>query len=87
MFSQEAIDSSLCSSAQSFVELLLQEVLVLLQSPDSSEGDQLLKKHCLRAGRVVDFLLDILIRHFNTPHRTSCLFDELVLVAIRYKQI
>ncbi len=63
VFSQEAIDSSLCSSAQSFVELLLQEVLVLLQSPDSTEGDQLLKKHCLRAGRVVDFLLDILIRH------------------------
>uniref|UniRef100_A0A8C1K538 Cell proliferation regulating inhibitor of protein phosphatase 2A n=1 Tax=Cyprinus carpio TaxID=7962 RepID=A0A8C1K538_CYPCA len=46
---EEAIDSSLCSSAQSFVELLLQEVLVLLQSPDSTEGDQLLKKHCLRA--------------------------------------
>uniref|UniRef100_A0A672PZM4 CIP2A N-terminal domain-containing protein n=1 Tax=Sinocyclocheilus grahami TaxID=75366 RepID=A0A672PZM4_SINGR len=38
---EEAIDSSLCSSAQSFVELLLQEVLVLLQSPDSTEGDQL----------------------------------------------
>ncbi|XP_005162765.2 protein CIP2A isoform X2 [Danio rerio] len=54
---EEAIGSSLCSSAQSFVELLLQEVLVLLQSPDSTEGDQLLKKHCLRAGRVVDFLL------------------------------
>uniref|UniRef100_A0A9J8AX40 Cellular inhibitor of PP2A n=1 Tax=Cyprinus carpio carpio TaxID=630221 RepID=A0A9J8AX40_CYPCA len=36
---EEAIDSSLCSSAQSFVELLLQEVLVLLQSPDSTEGD------------------------------------------------
>ncbi|XP_016319750.1 protein CIP2A homolog isoform X3 [Sinocyclocheilus anshuiensis] len=54
---EEAIDSSLCSSAQSFVELLLQEVLVLLQSPDSTEGEQLLKKHCLRAGRVVDFLL------------------------------
>ncbi|XP_059390846.1 protein CIP2A homolog [Carassius carassius] len=54
---EEAIDSSLCSSAQSFVELLLQEVLVLLQSPDSTEGDQLLKKHCLRAGRIVDFLL------------------------------
>ncbi|XP_016129786.1 protein CIP2A homolog [Sinocyclocheilus grahami] len=53
----EAIDSSLCSSAQSFLELLLQEVLVLLQSPDSTEGEQLLKKHCLRAGRVVDFLL------------------------------
>uniref|UniRef100_A0A671R557 Protein CIP2A homolog n=1 Tax=Sinocyclocheilus anshuiensis TaxID=1608454 RepID=A0A671R557_9TELE len=53
---EEAIDSSLCSSAQSFVELLLQEVLVLLQSPDSTEGEQLLKKHCLRAGRVVDFL-------------------------------
>uniref|UniRef100_A0A673NMY5 Protein CIP2A homolog n=1 Tax=Sinocyclocheilus rhinocerous TaxID=307959 RepID=A0A673NMY5_9TELE len=49
---EEAIDSSLCSSAQSFVELLLQEVLVLLQSPDSTEGDQLLKKHCLRAGLV-----------------------------------
>ncbi|XP_052452474.1 protein CIP2A homolog isoform X3 [Carassius gibelio] len=57
VFTQEAIDSSLCSSAQSFVELLLQEVLVLLQSPDSTEGEQLLKKHCLRAGRVVDFLL------------------------------
>ncbi|XP_067234155.1 protein CIP2A isoform X1 [Chanodichthys erythropterus] len=54
---EEAIDSALCSSAQSFVELLLQEVLVLLQSPDSTEGDHLLKKHCLRAGRVVDFLL------------------------------
>uniref|UniRef100_A0A672PZJ6 CIP2A N-terminal domain-containing protein n=1 Tax=Sinocyclocheilus grahami TaxID=75366 RepID=A0A672PZJ6_SINGR len=49
---EEAIDSSLCSSAQSFVELLLQEVLVLLQSPDSTEGDQLLKKHSLRAGRI-----------------------------------
>jgi len=60
VFIQEAIDSSLCCSAQSFVELLLQEVLVLLQSPDSTEGDQLLKKHCLRAGRIVDFLLDIL---------------------------
>ncbi|CAM4722951.1 unnamed protein product [Leuciscus chuanchicus] len=57
---EEAIDSSLCSSAQSFVELLLQEVLVLLHSPDSTEGDQSLKKHCLRAGRVVDLLLDIL---------------------------
>ncbi|XP_043081670.1 protein CIP2A isoform X3 [Puntigrus tetrazona] len=54
---EEVIDSSLCSSAQSFVELLLQEVLVLLQSPESTEGDQLLKKHCVRAGRVVDFLL------------------------------
>uniref|UniRef100_A0A8C2EXA4 Cell proliferation regulating inhibitor of protein phosphatase 2A n=1 Tax=Cyprinus carpio TaxID=7962 RepID=A0A8C2EXA4_CYPCA len=49
---EEAIDSSLCSSAQSFVELLLQEVLVLLQSPDFTEGEQLLKKRCLRAGRV-----------------------------------
>uniref|UniRef100_A0A8C2EZQ0 Cell proliferation regulating inhibitor of protein phosphatase 2A n=1 Tax=Cyprinus carpio TaxID=7962 RepID=A0A8C2EZQ0_CYPCA len=46
---EEAIDSSLCSSAQSFVELLLQEVLVLLQSPDFTEGEQLLKKRCLRA--------------------------------------
>ncbi|XP_050954384.1 protein CIP2A isoform X2 [Labeo rohita] len=54
---EEAIDSSLCSSAQSFVELLLQEVLGLLQSPDSTEGDQMLKKRCLRAGCVVDFLL------------------------------
>uniref|UniRef100_A0A673NG17 Protein CIP2A homolog n=1 Tax=Sinocyclocheilus rhinocerous TaxID=307959 RepID=A0A673NG17_9TELE len=55
---EEAIDSSLCSSAQSFVELLLQEVLVLLQSPDSTEGD-------------------------HTPHGTSCLFDELVLVVLK----
>uniref|UniRef100_A0A673NMW7 Protein CIP2A homolog n=1 Tax=Sinocyclocheilus rhinocerous TaxID=307959 RepID=A0A673NMW7_9TELE len=57
---EEAIDSSLCSSAQSFVELLLQEVLVLLQSPDSTEGDQLLKKHCLRAGRVISLTLSLL---------------------------
>uniref|UniRef100_A0A8C1K922 Cell proliferation regulating inhibitor of protein phosphatase 2A n=1 Tax=Cyprinus carpio TaxID=7962 RepID=A0A8C1K922_CYPCA len=57
---EEAIDSSLCSSAQSFVELLLQEVLVLLQSPDSTEGDQLLKKHCLRAGRVMSLTLSLL---------------------------
>uniref|UniRef100_A0A671R5E1 Protein CIP2A homolog n=1 Tax=Sinocyclocheilus anshuiensis TaxID=1608454 RepID=A0A671R5E1_9TELE len=57
---EEAIDSSLCSSAQSFVELLLQEVLVLLQSPDSTEGEQLLKKHCLRAGRVISLTLLLL---------------------------
>ncbi|XP_057178706.1 protein CIP2A [Triplophysa rosa] len=55
---EEVIDSSLSSSAQSFAEMLLQEVLVLMQSPDSTEGtEQLLKKHCLRAGRVVDLLL------------------------------
>uniref|UniRef100_A0A9J7Z016 Cellular inhibitor of PP2A n=2 Tax=Cyprinus carpio TaxID=7962 RepID=A0A9J7Z016_CYPCA len=57
---EEAIDSSLCSSAQSFVELLLQEVLVLLQSPDSTEGEQLLKKRCLRAGRVRSLTLLLL---------------------------
>uniref|UniRef100_A0A672SZ79 Protein CIP2A homolog n=1 Tax=Sinocyclocheilus grahami TaxID=75366 RepID=A0A672SZ79_SINGR len=60
VFTQEAIDSSLCSSAQSFLELLLQEVLVLLQSPDSTEGEQLLKKHCLRAGRVISLTLLLL---------------------------
>lgn len=55
---EEVIDSSSSSPAQSFAELLLQEVLVLMQSPDSTEGtEQLLKKHCLRAGRVVDLLL------------------------------
>uniref|UniRef100_A0A8C2EYF4 Cell proliferation regulating inhibitor of protein phosphatase 2A n=1 Tax=Cyprinus carpio TaxID=7962 RepID=A0A8C2EYF4_CYPCA len=57
---EEAIDSSLCSSAQSFVELLLQEVLVLLQSPDFTEGEQLLKKRCLRAGRVRSLTLLLL---------------------------
>ncbi|XP_051537863.1 protein CIP2A isoform X2 [Myxocyprinus asiaticus] len=54
---EEAIDSSLSSPVQPFVELLLQEVLVLLQSPDSTEGEQTLKQHCLRAGRVIDLLL------------------------------
>lgn len=61
MFLQEVIDSSLSSSAQSFAEMLLQQVLVLMQSPDATEGTELLlKKHCVRAGHVVDLLLDIL---------------------------
>lgn len=65
LFLQEVIDSSLSSSAQSFAEMLLQEMLVLMQSPDSTEGtEQLLKKHCLRAGRVIDLLLDILNYYF-----------------------
>ncbi|KAL6462715.1 hypothetical protein MHYP_G00291370 [Metynnis hypsauchen] len=48
---EEAIDSSLSDSAQSFVELLLPALQGLLQAPDPSEGEQLLKRHCLRAGR------------------------------------
>ncbi|XP_056594308.1 protein CIP2A isoform X2 [Triplophysa dalaica] len=55
---EEVIDSSLSSSAQSFAEMLLQQVLVLMQSPDATEGTELLlKKHCVRAGHVVDLLL------------------------------
>ncbi|TRY89599.1 hypothetical protein DNTS_017779, partial [Danionella cerebrum] len=75
----EVIGSPLCSSAQSFVELLLQEVLLLIQSPDSLEGDQLLKKHCLRAGRVVNLLLDIL----TLDSQTFCHYHNMMLVAQR----
>uniref|UniRef100_A0AAR2K8E6 CIP2A N-terminal domain-containing protein n=1 Tax=Pygocentrus nattereri TaxID=42514 RepID=A0AAR2K8E6_PYGNA len=62
---EEAIDSSLSDSAQSFVELLLPALQGLLQAPDPSEGEQLLKRHCIRAGRVVDLLLDI---HTHISH-------------------
>lgn len=41
--------------------MLLQQVLVLMQAPDATQGTELLlKKHCVRAGHVVDLLLDIL---------------------------
>ncbi|KAL7835387.1 hypothetical protein SRHO_G00277340 [Serrasalmus rhombeus] len=62
---EEAIDSSLSDLAQSFVELLLPALQGLLQAPDPSEGEQLLKRHCIRAGRAVDLLLDI---HTHISH-------------------
>ncbi|KAA0704608.1 Protein CIP2A -like protein [Triplophysa tibetana] len=37
---EEVIDSSLSSAAQSFAEMLLQQVLVLMQSPDATEGTE-----------------------------------------------
>ncbi|XP_022537301.2 protein CIP2A isoform X1 [Astyanax mexicanus] len=54
---EEVIDSSLSGSAHSFVELLLPALQGLLQAPDPSEGEQLLRRHCVRAGRTVDLLL------------------------------
>uniref|UniRef100_A0A4W4EIQ4 CIP2A N-terminal domain-containing protein n=1 Tax=Electrophorus electricus TaxID=8005 RepID=A0A4W4EIQ4_ELEEL len=48
---EEAIDSPLSVSACSFAELLLPELWVLLQPPDPSGGESLLKRHCVRAGR------------------------------------
>uniref|UniRef100_A0AAY5E8Y7 CIP2A N-terminal domain-containing protein n=1 Tax=Electrophorus electricus TaxID=8005 RepID=A0AAY5E8Y7_ELEEL len=56
----EAIDSPLSVSACSFAELLLPELWVLLQPPDPSGGESLLKRHCVRAGRALDLLLHIL---------------------------
>ncbi|KAK1806984.1 hypothetical protein P4O66_004820 [Electrophorus voltai] len=57
---EEAIDSPLSVSACSFAELLLPELWVLLQPPDPSGGESLLKRHCVRAGRALDLLLHIL---------------------------
>ncbi|KAI4898583.1 hypothetical protein NFI96_033242, partial [Prochilodus magdalenae] len=57
---EEVIDSSSSGSAHSYMELLLPAVQDLLQAPDPGEGEQLLKRHCARAGRAVDLLLDIL---------------------------
>ncbi|XP_062841579.1 protein CIP2A [Trichomycterus rosablanca] len=54
---EEVIDSSLSGSSHSFLELLLPALQGLLQAPDPSEGEEQLRKHCTRAGRVLDLLL------------------------------
>ncbi|XP_017308881.1 protein CIP2A isoform X3 [Ictalurus punctatus] len=53
---QEVIGSSQSVSARSFLELLLPALQSLLHTPDFSEGDALLQRHCARAGRALDLL-------------------------------
>ncbi|XP_060755699.1 protein CIP2A homolog isoform X2 [Neoarius graeffei] len=54
---EEVIGSSQCGSARSFLELLLPALQSLLQTPDLSAGDELLRRHCARAGWVLELLL------------------------------
>ncbi|XP_046733639.1 protein CIP2A isoform X2 [Silurus meridionalis] len=54
---EEVIGSSQSGSARSFLELLLPALASLLQTPDLSSEDELLHRHCTRAGRVLDLLL------------------------------
>ncbi|XP_017308879.1 protein CIP2A isoform X1 [Ictalurus punctatus] len=53
---EEVIGSSQSVSARSFLELLLPALQSLLHTPDFSEGDALLQRHCARAGRALDLL-------------------------------
>ncbi|KPP75407.1 protein CIP2A-like [Scleropages formosus] len=57
---EETIDSALYSSAQPFLDLLLPVLLTMLEAPDSTCSERLLKKHCSRVARALDLLLDIL---------------------------
>ncbi|XP_018590175.2 protein CIP2A [Scleropages formosus] len=54
---EETIDSALYSSAQPFLDLLLPVLLTMLEAPDSTCSERLLKKHCSRVARALDLLL------------------------------
>ncbi|KAB5533304.1 hypothetical protein PHYPO_G00130220 [Pangasianodon hypophthalmus] len=70
---EEVIGSSQSGSAHSFLELLLPALQSLLQTPDFSAGDELLQRHCARAGRALDLLLDILRNTYSTTSLTRSL--------------
>ncbi|XP_028821799.1 protein CIP2A isoform X2 [Denticeps clupeoides] len=53
----EAISSHMSGPVHSFADLLLPALLGLLQPPEGPEESALLKKHCVRMGRVMDLLL------------------------------
>ncbi|XP_063063486.1 protein CIP2A isoform X2 [Engraulis encrasicolus] len=54
---EEVIDSGSTSSVHSYLELLLPALVGLLQVPDSSEEEKLIKRHCVRVGRATELLL------------------------------
>lgn len=76
VYPQEVIVSSQCGSARSFLELLLPALLSLLQTPDLGAGDELLQRHCARAGRALDLLLDIL---YSTHSASVCSLPSLFI--------
>lgn len=60
LLSQEVIDAGTSSTVHSYLELLLPALVGILQAPDSTEEEQQLKRQCVRVGRIVELLLDIL---------------------------
>ncbi|XP_066538593.1 protein CIP2A isoform X2 [Hoplias malabaricus] len=72
---EEVVDSALSGSTHTFVELLLPALQGLLQAPEPREGEQLLKRHCVRAGRAMDLLLVLcgedFLKTLVSQHMTS----------------
>uniref|UniRef100_A0A8C9RMN7 Cellular inhibitor of PP2A n=1 Tax=Scleropages formosus TaxID=113540 RepID=A0A8C9RMN7_SCLFO len=58
---EETIDSALYSSAQPFLDLLLPVLLTMLEAPDSTCSERLLKKHCSRVARHIWSLTETLL--------------------------
>ncbi|XP_058232691.1 protein CIP2A [Hemibagrus wyckioides] len=87
---EEVIGSSQSGSARSFLELLLPALHDLLQTPDFSEGDELLQRHCARAGRVLDLLLvlcgDDFLKTLVAQHVSSDLCVSLVELLLSNSQ-
>ncbi|XP_034153780.2 protein CIP2A isoform X2 [Pangasianodon hypophthalmus] len=79
---EEVIGSSQSGSAHSFLELLLPALQSLLQTPDFSAADELLQRHCARAGRALDLLLvlcgDDFLKTLVAQHVSSELCVSLV---------
>ncbi|KAI5620016.1 protein CIP2A, partial [Silurus asotus] len=74
---EEVIGSSQSGSARSFLELLLPALASLLQTPDLGSEDELLHRHCTRAGRVLDLLLDIFLPSFII--KLSCVTTNVII--------
>ncbi|XP_027008389.2 protein CIP2A isoform X2 [Tachysurus fulvidraco] len=87
---EEVIGSSQSGSARSFLELLLPALHSLLQTPDFSGGDELLQRHCARAGRALDLMLvlcgDDMMKTLVAKHMSSELCVSLVELLLSNSQ-
>ncbi|XP_053467729.1 protein CIP2A isoform X2 [Ictalurus furcatus] len=87
---EEVIGSSQSGSARSFLELLLPALQSLLHTPDFSEGDALLQRHCARAGRALDLLIvlcgDDFLKTLVAQHVSSELCVSLVELLLSNSQ-
>ncbi|KAM9436138.1 protein CIP2A isoform 2-T2 [Clarias gariepinus] len=87
---EEVIGSSQSGSARSFLELLLPALQSLLQTPDFSAGDELLQRHCARAGRALDLLLvlcgDDVLKSLVAQHVSSELCVSLMELLLSNSQ-
>ncbi|XP_060717896.1 protein CIP2A [Tachysurus vachellii] len=87
---EEVIGSSQSGSARSFLELLLPALHSLLQTPDFIGGDELLQRHCARAGRALDLMLvlcgDDMMKTLVAQHMSSELCVSLVELLLSNSQ-